>query len=42
VTPVDSGSTHTVYVVGEQQVVLPNLIPDALIRQIVDDARAAS
>ncbi|MEW2498188.1 recombinase family protein [Streptomyces nodosus] len=42
VTPVRSGSTHTVYLVGEQQVVLPNPIPDALIRQIVDDARAAS
>ncbi|MEU5900283.1 recombinase family protein [Streptomyces venezuelae] len=42
VTPVHSGSTHTAYVVGEHQVVLPNLIPDALIRQIVEDARTTS
>ncbi|MEV0442915.1 recombinase family protein [Streptomyces spectabilis] len=42
VTPVRSGSTHTVYLIGEQQVVLPNPVPDALIRQIVEDARTAS
>jgi hypothetical protein len=42
VTPVRSGSTHTVYLVGEQQVVLPNPVPDALVQQIVDAARAAS
>ncbi|MGW2689808.1 recombinase family protein [Streptomyces sp. NPDC001414] len=42
VTTVRTASTHAVYLIGEHQVVLPTPVPDALIRQIVDDARAAS
>ncbi|MFI5808937.1 recombinase family protein [Streptomyces sp. NPDC051561] len=41
VTPVRSSSTHTVYLIGEQQVVLPHPVPDALIQQLVDATRAA-
>jgi hypothetical protein len=42
VTPVRSTSTHSVYLLGERQIILPNPVPDALIEQVVADARTAS
>ncbi|MEU8892956.1 recombinase family protein [Streptomyces sp. NPDC048442] len=42
VTPLRECGTHTVCLIGEQQVVVPHPVPDALIRQIINHARRAS
>ncbi|MFJ5780432.1 recombinase family protein [Streptomyces sp. NPDC093094] len=42
VTAVSSNGTHTLYRIGERQVVLPDPIPAQVIRQVAEDARAAS